>query len=90
MRFEAGADGLPRAISGHQSYFLWGPGGYTGESMIILDGRPQVLESQFADVRKVATVFHPYSMPYEHFDVWVCRGMREPLGVVWPRLKKYH
>ena len=29
--------GLPPAISGHQSYFLWGPRGYTGESMIVMD-----------------------------------------------------
>src|SRR5262249_25815463 len=30
--------GLPPAISGHQSYFLWGPREYTGESMIVMAG----------------------------------------------------
>ena len=33
--------GLPPAISGHQSYFLWGPRGYTGESMIVMDDRQE-------------------------------------------------
>jgi hypothetical protein len=31
--------GLPPAISGHQSYFLWGPRGCTGESVIVMAGR---------------------------------------------------
>ncbi len=28
--------GLPPAISAHQSYFLWGPRNYTGESVIVM------------------------------------------------------
>jgi len=30
--------GLPPALSGHQSWFLWGPRGYSGNCMIVLDG----------------------------------------------------
>jgi hypothetical protein len=81
--------GLPPAISGHQSYFLWGPRGYTGESVIVMAGRVEDLESRFADVRKVATVYHPYSMPYEHFDVFYCRGPRQPLNEIWPQVKRW-
>jgi len=29
--------GLPPALSGHQTYFLWGPRGYSGNCMIVLD-----------------------------------------------------
>ncbi len=82
--------GLPPAISGHQSYFLWGPRGYTGESMIVMAGRQSELESRFAEVQKVARVEHPYSMPYEHFDVFYCRGMKVPLSEIWPQLKVWH
>ena len=32
--------GLPNAISGHQSYFYWGPRNYTGECMIVMDDSP--------------------------------------------------
>jgi hypothetical protein len=81
--------GLPRAISGHQSYFLWGPHGCTGESVIVMAGRQQSLEREYAAVRKAAHVEHPYSMPYEHFDVFYCQGLKQPVSEVWPRVKAW-
>ena len=81
--------GLPPAISGHQTYFLWGPRGYTGESVIVMAGRQDDLETRFASVEKVASVYHPYSMPYEHFDVFYCRGLRQPLNEIWPQVKNW-
>jgi hypothetical protein len=81
--------GLPSAISGHQSYFLWGPRGYTGESVIVLDGNPKDLDRQFTSVEKVAHVEHPYSMPYEHFDVFYCRGLKLSLTELWPQVKNW-
>ena len=81
--------GLPPAISGHQNYFLWGPRDYTGESMIVMDDRPERLERLFSSVQKVASVYHPYSMPYQHFDVFYCRGLREPLKELWPQIKNW-
>jgi len=82
--------GLPPAISGHLSYYLWGPRGYTGEVMIVLDDKREALERLFRNVELAGHVSHPYSMPYEHFDVFVCRGMRRPLAAVWPQIKNYH
>ena len=82
--------GLPPAISGHQNYFFWGPRDYTGESVIVMQGRQQELEERFAGVRKVASVYHPYSMPYEHFDVFYCRGLKQPLKEIWPQLKNWY
>jgi 4-amino-4-deoxy-L-arabinose transferase-like glycosyltransferase len=81
--------GLPKAISAHQTYYLWGPRGYTGESMIVMAGRREVLEKRFAVVEKVARVEHPYSMPYEHFDVFYCRGLSQPLKDLWPKLRAW-
>lgn len=82
--------GLPKAISGHLSYFLWGPRGYTGDVMIVMDDHRARLQELFQSVEYAGHVEHPYSMPYEHFDVWICRGARKPLAEVWPELKKYH
>jgi Dolichyl-phosphate-mannose-protein mannosyltransferase len=82
--------GLPKAISGHLSYFLWGPRGYTGDVMIVMDDHRERLQELFQSVQYAGRVEHPYSMPYEHFDVWICRGARQPLAKVWPELKKYH
>ena len=81
--------GLPSAISGHQSYFYWGPRSYTGECMIVMDDSPAKLSKEFDSWEKVATVYHPYSMPYEHFDVYLCRGLHRPLAQVWPSLKNW-
>lgn len=81
--------GLPHAISPHQSYFLWGPGNYTGESIIVMDGSQQDLERNCATVQNVALVDHPYSMPYEHFDIFYCRGLKTPLAELWPKLKRW-
>jgi hypothetical protein len=81
--------GLPKAISGHQNYFLWGPRDFTGESVIVLQGRQDRLEDRFASVTRVANVYHPYSMPSEHFDVFYCRGLKRPLKEMWPELKSW-
>ena len=80
---------MPNAISGHQSYFLWGPRGYTGESVIVMGGNKKDLESRFAAVRKVARVEDAYSMPYEHIDVFYCQGLKQQLSVLWPQVKNW-
>jgi hypothetical protein len=82
--------GLPKAISGHQNYFLWGPRDYTGKSVIVMQGQQEELEKSYKVVEKVARVDHPYSMPYEHFDVFYCRDLKWPLKEVWPKLKNWN
>jgi Dolichyl-phosphate-mannose-protein mannosyltransferase len=81
--------GLPPAISGHLTYYLWGPHGYTGDVMIVLDDERPTLERLFRSVELAGHVHHPYSMPYQHFDVFVCRGPRQSLAALWPRIKRY-
>jgi len=81
--------GLPKAISGHLTYYLWGPRGYTGEVMIVLDDNRETLEKLFEHVELAGHVSHPYSMPYQHFDVYVCRGLRGSMAELWPRVKQY-
>jgi hypothetical protein len=81
--------GLPKAISGHQTYFLWGPRDYTGESMIVLHDRQENLEKQFAHVERAGHVGHPYSMPEEHFDIYYCRGLKGTLKDRWAGVKNW-
>lgn len=81
--------GLPHAISGHQNYYLWGPNGYTGESVIAMGLSRQKLESYFITVEDAGTVYHPYSAPSEHFTVYHCRGLKQPIEAVWPALKNW-
>lgn len=81
--------GLPHAISGHQSYFLWGPRGYTGESALVLGDRREVLESKCEEVTPAGRVEHRYSMPHNRFEVFHCRGLKPPFPEMWPQLKRW-
>jgi hypothetical protein len=83
-------DGLPQALSGHQSHFLWGPRDYTGESMVVMDDNRETLEKLFASVELRGHVTHPYSMPYNRFDIYYCRGLKVPLAQLWPKIKKWN
>jgi len=82
--------GLPPAISAHQNYFYWGPRGYTGDCMIVMADTPERLGQLFESVEKVGTVYHPLSMPYQHFDVYLCRRAKfGTLERVWPKIKRW-
>lgn len=79
--------GLPHAISGHQNYFLWGPGNATGESVILIGDDPD--PAMWASLREVDRTFHPYAMPEENGPIYHGRGLKEPLAKVWPRVKHW-
>jgi hypothetical protein len=82
--------GLPKAISGHNNYWLWGPGPYTGEIVIVVGGDLEALREIFDDVRLGAIHAHPYAMPYEsNLPVYVCRKPKLSLPEIWPRTKHY-
>ena len=57
--------------------------------MIVMAGDQADLESKFASVEKVAHVGHPYAMPYEHIDIFYCRGLKWPLKEFWPNVKAW-
>ena len=81
--------GLPQAISKHNSYWIWGPRNYDGSIMIILrsDGRGD--REHFQSVQAVGRVEHPYSRRDEHFDIYLCRGLKANLKDVWPEMKVF-
>jgi len=81
--------GLPKAISGHLAYYLWGPKDYTGEVLILLQFEGRGAKQYCASVEEAGRVGHPYGMAEEHFTILVCRGLKQPLKEFWPRLKHY-
>jgi Dolichyl-phosphate-mannose-protein mannosyltransferase len=78
--------GLPKAISGHQNYFLWGPRNYTGE-ILILVGQSQDPHDDIASVQVAATQHTPYAFWYENQPVLLCRGLKWNLKDGWARVK---
>lgn len=81
--------GLPKAISGHQNYYLWGPRDYTGESILAVGPWREDLEEVFQEVRLVAERHNPYGMPYEQDPIYHCRKLRMPMAELWPHVKVY-
>jgi hypothetical protein len=82
--------GLPKSISNHQSYWLWGPREYTGESVIVLGSDGTGDRKWFATVEAVGRTDHPYSRRDEQFDVFLCRGLNTTLQARWPKAKKWN
>ncbi len=83
------APGLP-VISGHNSYWLWGPGRCDGDVMIVIGGRAEDLERSFATVEAAGRFDCQDCMPYEDGQIlWVARGLREPVADVWPGVKHF-
>ena len=82
--------GLPDAISGHNSYYIWGPGDCAGEVVISVGVPRGDLEAIFGEVEQEGTVRCEYCMPDEDdLPVYVCREPRAPLEEFWLRLKHY-
>ncbi|NYF81033.1 ArnT family glycosyltransferase [Granulicella arctica] len=92
---EAGAidflgHGLPPAISGHNNYWLWGPKGYTGDVLILINGAtPQELSEFYQSVQIVGRMDVPFSMPFEHRNIYLVRGRRKNLTDDWLSFKHY-
>jgi Dolichyl-phosphate-mannose-protein mannosyltransferase len=82
--------GLPKAISGHNTYYLWGPQGCTGK-VIISIGRPlQDLSGAFESVVAGPTWSCKYCMPYENgASIFIGRGLKLPMQEAWPTVKGY-
>jgi len=82
--------GLPPAISGHNNYWLWGPREFSGDVLIVIARSDARLVELFEHVEPVASVGCQYCMPdTSRLSVYVCRGLRQSLPEVWPRLKHY-
>jgi len=88
---------LPPALSGQNNYFLWGPRGYEGDSLIVVERttREHLLQF-FESVEVVGETGTTYSMPFEHKTIFLCTGLklmdngrRFSLVEQWPAKKDY-
>ncbi len=80
--------GLPPAISGHNSYYDWGPRNYSGSCVILVGERSDTYKQYFKDADLVARTSNPHGMPYERdVPIYVCRKSIAPLRKLWPHFK---
>jgi hypothetical protein len=82
--------GLPPAISGHNNYWLWGPGDPPPENLIILGGQVENYMDMCGEVRQADTIECGYCMPYENNrPVIVCKDLQVDTDKWWAGLKHY-
>jgi len=85
------AYGLPPSLSGHQTWYLWGPRGYSGNCLIVLDDSGQKLETLYNHVEFVGnSPDNPYALE-KNVPVYLCTDRKFPgtLAEIWPHLKKW-
>jgi hypothetical protein len=82
--------GLPSAISGHQNYWIWGPRGYTGEEMIVInDASLDEMNAVYSSCIVAGKRDDPYTMPWEHGFIYLCHGRKKTYAADWKELKHY-
>jgi len=83
-------DGLPRAVSGHNQYFLWGPGDDDPLVVLRVNGKVESWAGDCDELTVPARFGGPYVMPYERDrPILQCRGMKRSLGALWPDFEHY-
>jgi hypothetical protein len=81
---------LPPAIAGHNSYWLWGMHGYTGDVMIVLGSNAKDLQKYFEEVTERARFRDEYIQPiHNDLPIFVVRKPKQPLSQLWPKVKNY-
>jgi 4-amino-4-deoxy-L-arabinose transferase-like glycosyltransferase len=90
--------GLPQAVSGHNTYWWWGPGNPRATTVLAVmpgpaegGGYAAFLGQFFTSVRAVATLSNPYGLHNQEWGghVYLCTGPRQPWGQIWPQLRQY-
>jgi hypothetical protein len=82
--------GLPQSISGHQTWWIWGPRNYSGNCMIVLDDDQKTLEGLFQHVEFVGrSPDNPYALEKD-IPIYICRGSKfGKLSDLWPKAKRW-
>ncbi|MBI5836512.1 MAG: glycosyltransferase family 39 protein [Candidatus Eisenbacteria bacterium] len=85
--------GLPRAICGHNSYYLWGPGDESngrGEVILVVGQSQADVEKTYREVTPVDSTNNEWCMPYEdHLPIFLGRGLKHRLRDIWPKCKEF-
>jgi hypothetical protein len=83
--------GLPPALSGHQNYYLWGPGDSTGELLLVIDRPGGEEPGQFRSVEDLGPIeSSPWAMPWEQRNhLYLCRDLKGTLRDLWPKVKEW-
>jgi hypothetical protein len=81
---------LPPPISGHNAFFLWGPGGCTGQVIITINIDPRTAALEFGSVTLAARTSCDACVDFENqAPILILRQPKEPFAKIWPQAKHY-
>lgn len=85
-----GPDHLPPVLSGHNSFWTWGPANASDKTVLVVDALPR-LRPYFASCRPLTTFNPPYHVQndWNNIPIGVCTGPTASWRTLWPRLKHY-
>ncbi len=91
LEYYAGEYDLPPVLSGHNSYWFWGPGSASGKVVLVVDDEPEesLLES-FEEVATAGAKRCEWCMPFESdVPIRICRRLRGRFEEEWPRVRRF-
>jgi hypothetical protein len=80
--------GLPHAVSGSLTYYLWGPG-YSWDVMIIVLGGTNTLAMFFDECQQEKIVNDREMLEFYKPHVYVCRKPKVNADQIWSSMKQY-
>jgi hypothetical protein len=93
FEFFGAGRGMPLVVSGHNNYWLWGPGDPEAQVVIRLNKNPEAAQwyaEQFEEVDARGSFSNPWNMPYESgLTIYVCRRPKVRFGQTWAKRKHY-
>ncbi|MGH2638491.1 MAG: ArnT family glycosyltransferase, partial [Rhabdochlamydiaceae bacterium] len=83
--------GLPKAISGHNNYYIWGPDSCTGQVLITVGIPLSTAQQSYKNVSTLTTLSCQYCISYEQIlPVYLCTNPNfTSLAAVWSGVKDY-
>ena len=82
--------GLPRVISGHNSYYLWSPQSISAKVVITVGEDPEDVAKSCRSVTRATVFSTEYNMPYESdLPILIGRDWKRPWSEIRPQTKMY-
>ena len=90
INYYGGKYNLPKAISNHNNFWIWGyPKDRTGNVFIIIGSNLEDNKKFFEDVKLIKHHYNKYGMPYENVDIFIGRNPKGSIKKLWPKFKSF-
>jgi len=83
--------GLPKAISGHNNYYIWGPDSCSGQVLITIGVSLSTVQHAYENVTTLMTLSCQYCISYEQkLPVYLCTSPNfTSIAALWPEVRHY-